>query len=127
MVVVVALGLPARTIGRGWFDWYVNYAGDALWAMLVFLLIALLLRGHGTMRVLVCSLLFAYGIEVSQLFHPPWLDELRSYRLGGLVLGYGFLWTDLVAYTVGIATAAVLDRWLLGRSKTTVAHDDSRA
>ena len=36
------------------------------------------------------SLLFCYGIEMSQLYHAQWIDSIRATTLGGLVLGYGF-------------------------------------
>ena len=46
--------------------------------------------------------MFCYGIEVSQLYHAEWIDSIRATTLGGLVLGYGFLWNDLVAYIIGV-------------------------
>ncbi len=39
---------------------------------------------------------------MSQLYHAEWIDSIRATTLGGLVLGYGFLWSDLVAYTIGV-------------------------
>ncbi|WP_348983054.1 hypothetical protein [Desulfosporosinus sp. I2] len=30
--------------------------------------------------------------------------------IGGLVLGYGFLWSDLVSYTVGIGVGILIER-----------------
>ncbi|MEN8216136.1 MAG: DUF2809 domain-containing protein, partial [Pseudomonadota bacterium] len=30
-----------------------------------------------------------------------------EYRLGALVLGHGFLWSDLVCYSVGVAMGVV--------------------
>lgn len=29
-------------------------------------------------------------IECSQLYHAPWIDDIRAVPLGGLILGYGF-------------------------------------
>jgi hypothetical protein len=42
------------------------------------------------------ALAFAWAIELSQLYHAPGIEALRHTRLGGLVLGFGFLWSDLV-------------------------------
>ena len=50
------------------------------------------------------SLALAFLVEISQLYHAPWIDSIRQTTLGGLVLGFGFLWTDFVCYSVGIAT-----------------------
>lgn len=55
-----------------------------------------------TKKLAFISLMFCYGIEVSQLYHAEWIDSIRATTLGGLVLGYGFLWNDLVAYIIGV-------------------------
>jgi len=52
---------------------------------------------------------FRFFVEISQLYHTPWIDSIRQTTLGGLVLGFGFLWTDLIWYSVGIAIGAVTD------------------
>ena len=61
------------------------------------------------MSVAAISLLVCYGIEVSQLYHAPWIDDLRRTRLGGLIVGFGFLWSDLVCYAVGVMLALLLE------------------
>ena len=53
--------------------------------------------------------MFCYGIEVSQLYHAEWIDSIRATTLGGLVLGYGFLWSDLVAYTIGVGVGFLFE------------------
>ena len=37
--------------------------------------------------------LFSLTVELSQLYHAPWIDELRQIRLAALLLGQGFLWS----------------------------------
>ncbi|WP_410503428.1 DUF2809 domain-containing protein [Hymenobacter sp. AT01-02] len=59
---------------------------------------------------------FALAIELSQLCHTPWLMQLRATRLGALVLGHGFLWSDLACYGVGILAGVGLEG-LVGKSK----------
>ena len=49
-------------------------------------------------------------IEISQLYHAPWIDSIRATTLGGLILGFGFLWSDLICYTVGIVIGAIIDK-----------------
>lgn len=56
------------------------------------------------------ALIFSYGIEISQLYHASWIDALRAYRLGGLVLGFGFLWSDMVCYTVGVGFGYLMEK-----------------
>ena len=113
MAAITAFGLPARTIQDKLPSWYVQYFGDYLWAMLLFFGFALLLRNSNTLKVVFVTLLFTYCIEVTQLFHPQWLEYLRSIKLFGLILGYTFLWSDIVAYTLGISTGALIEYSLL--------------
>ena len=113
MIVITAFGLPARTIQDQLPRWYVQYFGDYLWAMLLFFVFALILRNMSTFKVAIVTLLFTYIIEISQLFHPQWLDYLRSVKLVALVLGFTFLWSDIAAYTLGIFTGALVERFLL--------------
>jgi hypothetical protein len=113
MAVILAFGLPARIVQDQLPTWYTLYFGDYLWAMLMFFICALILRNMSTFKVVAAALLFAYAIEISQLFHPNWLEYLRSIKLFALVLGYGFLWSDIAAYTLGIFTGALVERFLL--------------
>ena len=64
------------------------------------------------------ALLTAFTVEISQLDRIEWHDAIRSTRLGTLLLGRGFLWSDLLVYSLGTAVAAGLDlagRWLTAR------------
>lgn len=75
----------------------------------MFLLAAALWRRASTRSVALGAGLFALAIEVSQLHHAPWIDALRATRPGGLVLGYDFVWSDLLCYATGIAFGALAD------------------
>lgn len=112
MAVIIAFGLPTRMIQDQLPVWYTLYFGDYLWAILLFFLFALTLRTMSTFKVAVITLLFTYLIEISQLFHPGWLEHLRSIKIFALVLGYGFLWSDIAAYTLGVCTGALLEYFL---------------
>ena len=113
MVVITVFGLPARMIQEQLPQWYVQYFGDYLWAMLLFFGFALILQKVSTFKVATLTLLFTYIIEVTQLFHPQWLEYLRSITLFALILGFTFLWSDIVAYTLGISTGALIEYFLL--------------
>jgi hypothetical protein len=115
-VATVALGLASRRFGGGLPRFVVAYVGDVLWAAMVYLLIAAAWRTASTGRVAAGAAIFSLAIELSQLYHAPWIDAVRQTRIGGLVLGFGFLWSDLACYAVAIALAAALDRVLARRS-----------
>jgi hypothetical protein len=114
-IAVAILGLSSRRYSRLLPEFLASYAGDTLWALMVFLGIGILFPRWSTMRVSVTALLFAFTIELSQLYHSPWLDQIRHTRVGGIILGYGFLWTDLLCYGVGITTGWILEILLKGK------------
>ena len=111
MLLTTGLGLGSRS---AWARealprWLTAYAGDVLWATLVYLGLLWLWPRVSVRRAAAAALGFSVFIEFSQLFHPPWLDALRSTVLGALVLGRGFLVSDLVCYAVGVALGVGLD------------------
>jgi glycopeptide antibiotics resistance protein len=109
LVIVVVLGLASRHFQDQLPAIIGQYAGDTLWAVMVFLLCSFLApRTRGTMRAAL-ALAIAVSVELSQLIHTPVLDELRSTTLGHLVLGRGFVATDLICYALGVALGLVLD------------------
>lgn len=112
----IALGLATRRFRRSLPASVGLYAGDVLWATMVYLLFAAIWPRALIRRLAVSATVFALAIEVGQLYHAPWIDAVRDTRLGGLVLGFGFLWSDFVCYAVGIALAVVLDRAIIRRT-----------
>jgi uncharacterized protein DUF2809 len=117
ILLVVALGLGSRTAAaREWLPHFLtDYAGDSLWAVMVYLYLVFALPRMSVRRAAAWALGISVLDELSQLVHTPWLDALRANRLGALVLGRGFLWSDLVCYAVGVALAAGVDLLWLSR------------
>ena len=66
-------------------------------------------RAHRSVAIAILGLVASFGVELSQTISAPWLDDLRATTLGALLLGRGFLWSDLAAYTVGAALALAID------------------
>jgi hypothetical protein len=66
---------------------------------------------HVTNRLLYLVILIMISsiIEVSQLYHAEWIDNLRNTYLGELILGSSFVWGDLVAYSCGTGLAILID------------------
>ena len=108
-IITIILGLLSRKV-QGLPQIISSYSGDALWALMVFFLFSFLFKKKSTIFILVISIIFSYGIEISQLYHAPWIDSIRATTLGGLILGFGFLWSDLICYTVGIVIGAIIDK-----------------
>ena len=105
---IVALGLIWRSDHPSLPPFLRKYGGDALWAALVFNLVALVKPLWSSFHVGIWAFGIACAVGISQLYHAPWIDALRGTRLGALILGSTFNWPDIPAYAVGVALAMIL-------------------
>lgn len=112
LVLTIALGLASRTVWIPSPALLRAYAGDTLWALAVYWSFSFIWTKKSPAVIAAWSLLTAYAVEFSQLYHAPWIDRIRHTTLGGLLLGFTFLWSDLICYTVGVALGVALDRSL---------------
>jgi len=110
-LATIALGIASRRFAGALPAFVATYAGDALWALAVYFVIASLAPRWPAPGIAVAALLIAAGVEVLQLYQGEPLGSLRRTTLGGLVLGHGFLWSDLFLYAVGAAAGVAVDRW----------------
>ncbi|CAM2078346.1 DUF2809 domain-containing protein [Paraclostridium bifermentans] len=110
-IIVMILGLLSRKIS-GLPKIIELYSGDILWALMVFLIIAFIFNKKSTIFIISWAIIFSYSIEISQLYHAPWIDAIRNTTLGGLILGFGFLWSDLICYTIGIIIGIIIEKLL---------------
>lgn len=83
--------------------------GDALWATVVLILIFLILPRIDRWKAAGAALAVSFLVEFSQLCHAPWLDALRATTAGGLMLGRGFVASDLFCYIIGMGFGTLLD------------------
>lgn len=114
--VTIAVGLASRRFGHALPPFVAAYLPDALYALMVFWLAGLLWARGSTARVAVAALLFCYAIETSQLYQADWINAVRHTALGGLVLGFGFLWSDIFCYSVGVASGAACELLAMRRN-----------
>jgi hypothetical protein len=75
----------------------------------MFTLIAFIMPRASTAHLACAALATSFLVEASQLYQAPWINAIRSTTLGHLVLGTGFEWLDLCAYTVGVALGMLGD------------------
>ena len=103
-----------------------DYSGDTPWALAAFLGMGLVFPRASTWRVALLAFSFSILIEAGQLYHAPWIDSIRRTTLGGLVLGFDFVWSDLDCYSVGVGLGILIEMTgLYGRSALLRGHDDA--
>jgi hypothetical protein len=95
------------------------FIGDILWATMVYFIARFLFVKRSMKFALAVGLLFCFAIEFSQLYKAQWINELRHTLFGHLVLGEGFLWSDLLCYLVGVGIGVFVDKLI---NKKTLAQ-----
>lgn len=103
VIALIALGLLSRRING-----IPDACGDALWAMMVFCCWRIMLVRRPLKTVALVALITSFLVEFSQILSFDLLVRLRSTFLGHMLLGQGFLWIDLLAYTIGIIVIYII-------------------
>jgi hypothetical protein len=101
-VIIIECGLASRRYAAVLPPLISAYAGDTLWALMVFAGLGMIFTTASPRGIALGALSIAYVDELSQLYHAPWIDALRHTRLSGLILGFSFVWSDLACYAVGV-------------------------
>lgn len=86
------------------------YVGDYLVVMLIYCAVRTFIKAN-PVKVAVGVLLFAYLIETLQYFRIVDRLGLAGNTLAKTVIGYGFEWADMLAYTLGVLTI-LLAEWI---------------
>ncbi|HWB25229.1 MAG TPA: DUF2809 domain-containing protein [Chitinophagaceae bacterium] len=86
-----------------------GYGGDVLYATCWFFFMRMLLPKPALWRVVLYACVICYLIEILELYQAPWMIHLRHTPSFGLILGYGFKWSDMLCYTIG-----ALLGWVIG-------------
>jgi hypothetical protein len=111
LIVVSGLALRGFGFSLGLSAFIVKYGGSALWAAMVFFLVAIVASRSSRLSVALISASIAVAVELFRLVHAPWLDAFRLTLPGALLLGRIFSPWNMLAYGVGVALAVWLDRF----------------
>ena len=114
LVMTILLGLGSRRRASALPAVVSAYVGDTFWALALFPFLGLVLPRMSTTRVAALALGLSVVVELSQLYHAPWIDSVRQTTIGGLILGFGFLWSDLACYAAGVGLGVVIERIEVG-------------
>lgn len=102
---IIFLGILSRKI-----SFIPLWIGDFLYAVMIYFLVRIFLPFKNAFSIALLSLLICYGIEFLQLYQAEWMIELRKTLFGRYVLGQGFLWEDILAYTFGILVVFIIEK-----------------
>ncbi len=92
------------------------YVGDYLVVMLIYCAVRTIIKAS-PVKVAVGVLLFAYLIETLQYFRIVDRLGLAGNTLAKTVIGYGFEWWDMLAYTLGVLTILLVEYRLKSKNQ----------
>ena len=92
------------------------YIGDVLVVILIYCFV----RSFVVVPVwtlAICTLLFAYFIELLQYFKIVKVLGLEQFTLARVVIGTSFSWIDMLCYTIGVAIIVWVEKVLVHPGK----------
>lgn len=96
-------------------EWVRDGSGGLAYVVLLAMLAGVAWPQVSAARLALGALATTCVVEVSQLWHPAWLDGIRRTLPGRLVLGSTFGWSDFPPYVAGAIAGWALLRWLQRR------------
>jgi hypothetical protein len=106
LCITILLGLTSRRWPIGW-SVYDKSLGDALYAVMVYLVIALLAPRTRTITCAIVAVAICLAIELFKLTGLP--NAWRASAISRLVFGTTFSVHNLICYTLGISFIAIGD------------------
>ncbi len=114
LLFLIPIGIMSKFY-QGFFEnWFNNSLGGILYVIVWITLVLLIQPRLNPKWVSVWVFLATAFIEILQLWHPPFLEAIRSTLIGRLFLGTTFVFSDFIYYAVG----CVLGGWILALIKS---------
>lgn len=107
-VFIILLGLIWRSSWFNFSAFWSKYGGDAIWAMMIYSCLGIIHPDSQIKKRAGIAAGICLTVELSQLYHAPWINAIRDTPLGKLALGKIFNWPDIPAYLVGVGFAAII-------------------
>lgn len=101
LLVLIPVGLMTKFVhGRG-TSWINHYAGGIIYELFWCLFISFLNPRSKGFSIAVWIFIVTCLLECLQLWHPSFLESIRSTFLGKALIGTSFSWWDFPHYVIG--------------------------
>lgn len=116
IILITPLGFYTKFYTGPLQDWVNNSLGGVFYEIFWCLVLALLFRRLRPVSIAGVVLLVTCALEFLQLWHPQFLEYLRSTFIGVTILGNSFSWSDFPYYLAGSVLGYVLLKRLSGNT-----------
>ena len=101
LAVVTPLGFATKFYSGPGASWLLSSAGGLLYVTFWILFVCVMAPSVSGLLASITVLLVTSLLEVPQLWHPPFLQPVRSTFIGQAILGDTFDWSDFSYYALG--------------------------
>lgn len=105
IIIIVPLGFYTKFYSGPFEVWVNNSLGGAFYEIFWCLLIYVFFIKTKPFKIVIIVFLLTCGLEFLQLWHPPFLENLRSSFILQTILGNSFNQTDFIYYFAGSLAA----------------------
>ncbi len=114
LLIITPLGFASKFYNGPPGAWRFNdYAGGVFYEIFWCLVVILLLPYTSAFLVASFVLVITCFLEFLQLWHPPFLEAIRSTFIGSALIGTTFTWWDFPHYVIGCFMGWILIRLIL--------------
>jgi glycopeptide antibiotics resistance protein len=101
IILIVPLGFYSKFYDGPAYNWVNNSLGGVLYVIFWSLLFSLLAARSKSWKIVSLVFLITCAIEFLQLWHPPFMETIRSTFIGATLFGNSFSWMDMAHYVIG--------------------------
>jgi hypothetical protein len=112
IVIITALGFSAKLVPHGEATWLSNQLAGLFYVTELSLILYLFFPEHFIILLVIAAFLLTSMVEFMQLWHPAFLEPIRSSFLGHTIIGSTFSWLDFPWYVGGAVLGWLLLRWV---------------
>lgn len=112
IVIITALGFSAKLVPHGEATWLSNQLAGLFYVTELSLILYLFFPDHFIILLVIAAFLLTSLVEFMQLWHPAFLEPIRSSFLGHTIIGSTFSWLDFPWYVGGAVLGWLLLKWI---------------
>ena len=112
LLTIVPIGFCSKFYTGRAANWVNNSLSGVFYEIFWCVLLFLFLDNAKPWFIATSVLMITCVLEFLQLWHPPFLEFIRSYFIGRALLGTSFTWFDFPYYFLGCGVGWLWMRWL---------------
>ncbi len=108
LVVTTVLGIYSKSYSGVFHKTVNNRISDLLYVVFWVILFKIIFPKNSDYKIVLSVFVITCALEFLQLWHPPFLQYIRSFLLGRTLLGTSYMPEDFLYYIMGAAIAYLI-------------------